>query len=275
MSQCLESCGFQTFVDILVRKSSQTHIYDERHPEKREEEYVRFFVSGPIREDPILDAYLHEDGVDDAAGNEEPYDIFEQVGQSSPAVAPRAPLRRSHPCCEHENTLRQILEQIKNLTDQVDEMKRNVDMLEEQKQRSPHFYGEYMDDDSGMNWDGVDVSIGDQRQRGAEETNDREVDMGIDGTGQGSVEEPVETMVEDEADSVVDIRVGIDRVEGEAEALVDIEVGTTMEDDQEEAVDTSVDTTVEGEVAVTLDTEVGTMVEGDTEEADQPHRRTT
>ncbi|KAL2545086.1 Uncharacterized protein Fot_14319 [Forsythia ovata] len=109
--------------------------------DERKEEYVRWFVSGPRREDPIFDAYLHEDGADGAAGDEEPDDIFEQVreddplrspvaqdeheaGQSSPAAAPHAPLWRSRPCCEHRNILRQILEQIKKLTDQVDELKR-------------------------------------------------------------------------------------------------------------------------------------------------------
>ncbi|KAL2538419.1 hypothetical protein Fot_19810 [Forsythia ovata] len=84
-------------------------------PEERKEEYVRLFVSDPRKEDPILDAYLHEDGADGVAGDEEPDNIFEQVreddplrspvaqdeleaGRSSPAVAPRAPLRRSRPC---------------------------------------------------------------------------------------------------------------------------------------------------------------------------------
>ncbi|KAL2549540.1 hypothetical protein Fot_11070 [Forsythia ovata] len=101
-------------------------------PEEKEEEYVRLFISGLIREDPILDAYLHEDRADGTARDEEPDDIFEQVreddplcslvaqdeheaGQSSSAAAPRAPLWRSRPCCEHENILRQILEQIKYL----------------------------------------------------------------------------------------------------------------------------------------------------------------
>ncbi|KAL2553286.1 Uncharacterized protein Fot_06905 [Forsythia ovata] len=112
-------------------------------PEERKEEYVRLFVSDPRREDPILDAYLHEDEADGAVGDQEPDDIFEQVreddplrspaGQSSPVAAPRAPLRRSHPCCEHGNMLRQILEQIKKLTDQVDELKMKVDMSEERR----------------------------------------------------------------------------------------------------------------------------------------------
>ncbi|KAL2538000.1 hypothetical protein Fot_19391 [Forsythia ovata] len=96
-------------------------------PKEREEEYVRLFVSGPRREDLIFDAYLHQDGADSAAGDEEPDDIFEQVrvddhprspvaqdehevGQSSPAAAPHALLQRSRLCCEHENILRQILE---------------------------------------------------------------------------------------------------------------------------------------------------------------------
>ncbi|KAL2501851.1 hypothetical protein Fot_35699 [Forsythia ovata] len=137
-------------------------------PDEREEEHVRLFVFGPRREDPILDAYLHEDGADGAAGDEEPNDKFEQVreddhqrspiaqdehdaGQSSPAAAPHAPLRRSHPCCEHENMLRQILKQIKKLTDQVDELKRKVDLLEKRRERSPYFYVEYMDGDREMN----------------------------------------------------------------------------------------------------------------------------
>ncbi|KAL2529462.1 hypothetical protein Fot_22063 [Forsythia ovata] len=104
------------------------------------------------------------DGADDAAGDEEPDDIFEQVrdddplrspvvhdehevGQSSLATAPHATLRRSRLCCEHGNILRQILEQIKKLTDQVDELKRKVDRSEERQQRSPHLHREYMDDD--------------------------------------------------------------------------------------------------------------------------------
>ncbi|KAL2482058.1 hypothetical protein Fot_43502 [Forsythia ovata] len=48
-------------------------------PEERKEEYVRLFVSGPRKEDPIFDAYLHKDGADGAAGDEEPDDKFEQV----------------------------------------------------------------------------------------------------------------------------------------------------------------------------------------------------
>ncbi|KAL2554166.1 hypothetical protein Fot_07785 [Forsythia ovata] len=81
-------------------------------PDEREEKYMRLFVFSLRREDPILDAYLHEDGADGAAGDEEPDDIFEQVqeddpirspvahdehdaGQSSPAAAPHVPLRKS------------------------------------------------------------------------------------------------------------------------------------------------------------------------------------
>ncbi|KAL2559513.1 hypothetical protein Fot_04252 [Forsythia ovata] len=72
--------------------------------EEREEEYVRLFVPGPRKEDPILDAYLHEDGDDGANGDEELADIFKNVqeydlirspiaqdkhdaGQSSPTAA--------------------------------------------------------------------------------------------------------------------------------------------------------------------------------------------
>ncbi|KAL2549675.1 hypothetical protein Fot_11205 [Forsythia ovata] len=193
-------------------------------PKEREEEYVRLFVSGPRREDQILDAYLHEDGADGAVGDEEPYDIFKQVreddllrspvaqdeheaGQSSPAVVPRAPLQGSRPCCEHENMLRQILEQIKKLTDLVDELKKKVDMLEERRQCST-------------------------------EADDREVDIGINRTGQGSVEELVdacvETTIEVEVDAAVHTGVEADRVEGEAETPVDTEIGTTVEGDQEE-----------------------------------------
>ncbi|KAL2554191.1 hypothetical protein Fot_07810 [Forsythia ovata] len=81
-------------------------------PDERKEKYMRLFVFGLRREDPILDAYLHEDGADGAAGDEEPDDIFEQVqeddpirspvahdehdaDQSSPAAAPHVPLRKS------------------------------------------------------------------------------------------------------------------------------------------------------------------------------------
>ncbi|KAL2549539.1 hypothetical protein Fot_11069 [Forsythia ovata] len=53
-------------------------------PEEREEEYVRLFVSGPRREDPILDAYLQEDGADGAAGDEELDDIFKKVQEDDP-----------------------------------------------------------------------------------------------------------------------------------------------------------------------------------------------
>ncbi|KAL2487983.1 hypothetical protein Fot_41275 [Forsythia ovata] len=74
------------------------------------------------------------------------------------------------------------------------------------------------------------------------------------------------------------VRTGVrtDHVEGEAETPVDTEIGTTVEGDQdEETVDTSVDTMVEGKVEAAIDTGIGTTVEGDTEEADQPRRRTT
>ncbi|KAL2520447.1 uncharacterized protein Fot_24370 [Forsythia ovata] len=67
--------------------------------------------------------------------------------QSSPTTAPRALLQRSCPCCEYGNMLRQILEQIKKLTGQVDELKRKVDMSEERRQRSPHLHENYKDDD--------------------------------------------------------------------------------------------------------------------------------
>ncbi|KAL2520001.1 Uncharacterized protein Fot_23924 [Forsythia ovata] len=128
MSQCLKSCGFQTFVGISVSSRStlpkidavydalddehneiflnscfeklynvrsmqispklihnmlikRLHVWCTLHtsPEERKEEYVRLFVSGPRREDPILDAYLHKDGADGAVGYEKPDDIFEQV----------------------------------------------------------------------------------------------------------------------------------------------------------------------------------------------------
>ncbi|KAL2483098.1 hypothetical protein Fot_44542 [Forsythia ovata] len=198
-------------------------------------------------------------------------DIFEQVqeddsprslvaqdeheaGQSSPTAAPRAPLQRSHPGCEHINMMRQILEQIKKLTDQVDELKKKVDMSQERRQRSPHLYGEYMDDERKMNWDGA--------VRGAEEADDREADTRVNRTGQGSVEDAVDTGIET-------------TVEGEADAAVDTEVRTTVDGDQEEVIDTSVDTTVEGEAEAAVDTGVGTTVEGDAEEVDQPRWRTT
>ncbi|KAL2520527.1 uncharacterized protein Fot_24450 [Forsythia ovata] len=115
-------------------------------PKRGKEEYVRLFVSG----------------ADGAVGDEE--DIFEQVleddpsrspvaqdeheaGQLLSAAAPHVPLRRSRPCYEHGNILRQILEQIKKLTNQVDELKRKVDMLEKRRQYSLHLHGEYIDDD--------------------------------------------------------------------------------------------------------------------------------
>ncbi|KAL2545062.1 Uncharacterized protein Fot_14295 [Forsythia ovata] len=107
--------------------------------DERKEEYVRWFVSGPRREDPIFDAYLHEDGADGAAGDEEPDDIFEQVREDDPLRSPVA--QDEHEQVNHRplqhlmhlyggavrvaNTeMRQILEQIKKLTDQVDELKR-------------------------------------------------------------------------------------------------------------------------------------------------------
>ncbi|KAL2545232.1 Uncharacterized protein Fot_14465 [Forsythia ovata] len=150
--------------EVLDDPQLRVHCTLHASPEEMEEEYVRLFVSSPRKEDPILNAYFHEDGADGAAGDEEPDDIFEQVrdddslhspvahdeheaGQSLPAATPRAPLRRSCLCCEHENMLRQILEKIKKLTDQVDELKRNAGRSEEQRQRSPHLHGEYMDDD--------------------------------------------------------------------------------------------------------------------------------
>ncbi|KAL2538143.1 hypothetical protein Fot_19534 [Forsythia ovata] len=225
-------------------------------PEEREEEYVRLFVSDPRREDPILDAYLHDDIADGAAGDEEPDDIFEQVreddplrspvaqdehevGQSSPAAVPRAPLRRSRPCCEHRNMLRQILEQIKKLTDQVDELK---------------------------------------RKRGAKEADDREVDTGIDRTWQKSVEELVDTDVETTIEGEADAAVGTwiePTVEVAQEEAVDTGVDTTVDDAQVDAVITGVDTPVEGEAKVAVDTRIGKTVEGDAEKADQPRRRTT
>ncbi|KAL2486322.1 Uncharacterized protein Adt_31078 [Abeliophyllum distichum] len=52
-----------------VLDDPQLHVYCTLHasPDEREEEYVRLFVSGPRREDPILNAYLYEDSADDAA----------------------------------------------------------------------------------------------------------------------------------------------------------------------------------------------------------------
>ncbi|KAL2455525.1 hypothetical protein Fot_57457 [Forsythia ovata] len=69
-----------------VLDNPQLHVWCTLHasPEEREEEYVQLFVSGPRREDPILDAYLHEDGADGAAGDEESDDIFEQVREDDP-----------------------------------------------------------------------------------------------------------------------------------------------------------------------------------------------
>ncbi|KAL2553077.1 hypothetical protein Fot_06696 [Forsythia ovata] len=46
---------------------------------EREQEYVRFFVSSPRREDPILDSHLYEDGEDRDVGDEEHVDVFEDV----------------------------------------------------------------------------------------------------------------------------------------------------------------------------------------------------
>ncbi|KAL2545830.1 hypothetical protein Fot_15063 [Forsythia ovata] len=48
-------------------------------PMRVKKQYVRLFVSGHRREDPLFDAYLHEDEADDAVGDEEPDDIFKQV----------------------------------------------------------------------------------------------------------------------------------------------------------------------------------------------------
>ncbi|KAL2487982.1 Lipoxygenase [Forsythia ovata] len=59
-------------------------------PEEREEEYVRLFISGPRRKDPILDTYLHEDGEDSTAGDEEPDNIFEQVRENDSLRSPVA-----------------------------------------------------------------------------------------------------------------------------------------------------------------------------------------
>ncbi|KAL2508624.1 hypothetical protein Fot_32271 [Forsythia ovata] len=128
-----------------------------------------------------------------------------------------------------------------------------------------------------MNWDGADVSFGDQGQRTAEEADDREVDTGINGMGQRSVEESVDACVE----TTVECGCGgtyrgwgrsYQERRGNPGRYRD---GTTVEGDQEEeAVDTSVDTMVEGEAEATIDTGVGTTVEGDVEEADQPRRQT-
>ncbi|KAL2521329.1 Uncharacterized protein Fot_25252 [Forsythia ovata] len=192
-------------------------------PEEKEKEYVKLFVSGPRREDPIADAYLHEDRADGAAGDEEPDDIFEQVreddplrslvardeheaGQSSPTAAPRAPLRRSRPCCEHENMLRQILEQIKKLTDQVDELKRNVAC---QKNK-----------DSGETDATVQTGVWTDR---------------VDGEAETPVDTEIGTIVDgDQEEDVVDTDVDT-TVEGEVEVAVDTGVGTTVEGDADEA----------------------------------------
>ncbi|KAL2552862.1 Uncharacterized protein Fot_06481 [Forsythia ovata] len=53
-------------------------------PDEREEEYVKLFVSGPTREDLILDAYLHEDRADGAARDEKLDDIFEHIREDDP-----------------------------------------------------------------------------------------------------------------------------------------------------------------------------------------------
>ncbi|KAL2552776.1 hypothetical protein Fot_06395 [Forsythia ovata] len=114
----------------------------------REEEYVTLFVPGLRRKDPILDAYLYEDRGDGTGRDEEPDDIFEHVreddplrssvaqdehdaGLSLPTPTPCTPLRRRIPCCKHRNMLRQILEQIKKVKGQVDELKRKVDRSKE------------------------------------------------------------------------------------------------------------------------------------------------
>ncbi|KAL2505606.1 DUF1985 domain-containing protein [Abeliophyllum distichum] len=57
-----------------VLDDPQLHVRCTLHasPDEREEEYVRLFVTSSRREDPILDAYLHEDGTDDAARDEQP-----------------------------------------------------------------------------------------------------------------------------------------------------------------------------------------------------------
>ncbi|KAL2471531.1 Ulp1 protease family protein [Abeliophyllum distichum] len=57
-------------------------------PDEREEEYVRLFVSNPRREDPIFDAYLHEDEADGAAGDEQPDDKFVQLREDDPLRSP-------------------------------------------------------------------------------------------------------------------------------------------------------------------------------------------
>ncbi|KAL2529474.1 hypothetical protein Fot_22075 [Forsythia ovata] len=96
--------------------------------------------------------------------------------------------------------------------------------------------------------------------RDADKVDDREVDTGIDRTGQESVDEPLDTDVKT-------------IVEGEADVAVGTGVGPMVEVAQEEAVDTGVDTPVEGEVEVVVDTGIEKTVEGDAEKADQPHSR--
>ncbi|KAL2542525.1 Ubiquitin-like protease domain-containing protein [Abeliophyllum distichum] len=65
--------------EVLDGPQLRIHCTLHASPDESEEEYVRLFVSGPRREDPILDAYLHEDVADGAVGEEQPDDIFEQV----------------------------------------------------------------------------------------------------------------------------------------------------------------------------------------------------
>ncbi|KAL2545458.1 hypothetical protein Fot_14691 [Forsythia ovata] len=97
-------------------------------PEEKEQEYVKLFILGSRREDPILDVHLHEDGGDEAVGDEEPDDIGASCSPySSPTGAPRAPPRMSRSCCEHINMLRQILQQMEKLTGKVNELNRKVD----------------------------------------------------------------------------------------------------------------------------------------------------
>ncbi|KAL2496295.1 Uncharacterized protein Fot_40052 [Forsythia ovata] len=155
-------------------------VYDALDDEHKEREY------------PILDAYLHKDGADGAAGDEESDDIFEQVREDDP--------------------LRSLIAQ-------------------------------------------------DGHERGAKEADDREVDTGVNGTGQGSVEKSVdanvETTVEDNADAAVDTKIGT-TIKDDAEALVDTEIGTTIEGNQEKVVDICVDTTVEGGTEAAVDTGAGT-----------------
>ncbi|KAL2520726.1 hypothetical protein Fot_24649 [Forsythia ovata] len=111
--------------------------------DESEQEYVRLFISDLRKEEPILNAHLHVDKKNRTVRDEEPVDVLEDVRDDDPVrspvtqdaharcAEPHAPPHRSYPCCEHQNLLRKILQQMERLVDKFNELNRKVDRSKE------------------------------------------------------------------------------------------------------------------------------------------------